>query len=42
MTSALEDMVEALALLGSLDFELEQLGEADDAVQRCAELMAHA
>ena len=41
VTSALEDHLDALALLVALGLELEQLREADDAVQRGAQLVAH-
>src|SRR5687768_12185357 len=42
MAPTLEDMLDALALLRTEGIELQKLPEADDAVQRRAELVAHA
>jgi hypothetical protein len=42
VAAALQDVRNALALLHVQGVELEQLGEADDAVERGAQLMAHA
>src|SRR5713101_7126786 len=41
VTPTLENHFDALALFGALDLELEQLREADDAVEWRAQLMAH-
>src|SRR2546425_5001051 len=42
MTPPLEDVLDAFALLRAQGVELQELREADDAVQRRAQLMAHA
>jgi len=42
MPSAPENVVDTLALLGILGVELQELGKAQDPVERRAELVAHA
>ena len=42
MPTSFEDVRDAVALLRRLDVELQELGEAEDAVERCPKLVAHA